>query len=88
MIVVTIKRTKAWDSEDAPIAWGFFNVPSRYYSIFKDLNRNINDNKNKFYYNNTFKIWYTLDKKSVDKAIYKFNEHSNDIKVKLYWNII
>jgi len=92
---INVKRTKAWEADNAPYVWGFFNVPTNLYSEFKSMNKEINESfsgnessNQKFYFDNIRKIWYTKNRKSVDLITNKITEHYKDSKFRIEWNTL
>jgi len=93
MLNINVKRTRAWDSDTAPVVWAFFNAPKSLDPIFKQVSKltesaHTQEHPGKFYYNNITKLWYTHSRKSVDLAIEEIKKENKDAKVNVSWNII
>lgn len=93
MLNINVKRTRAWDSDTAPVVWAFFNAPKSLDPIFKKVTKltesaHTQEHPGKFYYNNISKFWYTHNKKSVDLAIDIIKKENKNAKVNVSWNII
>ena len=93
MLNINVKRTRAWDSDTAPVVWAFFNTPVSLNPIFKEVTKltesiHTQEHPGKFYYNNFTKFWYTHSKKSVDLAVKKIKEQNKDAKINITCNII
>jgi len=93
MLNISVKRTRAWDSDTAPVVWAFFNTPKSLNPIFNKVTKltesaHTQEHPGKFYYNNLTKLWYTHSRKSVDLAVEIIKKENKDAKVHITWNII